>query len=76
MKWWSDYTTDPNNKASELTRALANAYKRPIYFLNSYHCLINHYAFNSLLLSITKLLISIYCNHFHIAICDLFIYQF
>jgi phosphatidylserine/phosphatidylglycerophosphate/cardiolipin synthase-like enzyme len=30
MKWWSDYTTDPNNKASELTRALANAYKRGV----------------------------------------------
>jgi phosphatidylserine/phosphatidylglycerophosphate/cardiolipin synthase-like enzyme len=30
MKWWSGYTTDPNNKASELTRALANAYKRGV----------------------------------------------
>jgi phosphatidylserine/phosphatidylglycerophosphate/cardiolipin synthase-like enzyme len=30
MKWWSGYTTDPNHKASELTRSLANAYKRGV----------------------------------------------
>lgn len=30
MKWWKNYTTDPNDTASELTRALANAYKRGV----------------------------------------------
>lgn len=30
MKWWSSYSTDPNHKASNLTRALADAYKRGV----------------------------------------------
>ncbi|MEM4400525.1 MAG: phospholipase D-like domain-containing protein [Candidatus Nitrosocaldus sp.] len=30
MKWWSDYSEDPNHRASNLTRALADAYKRGV----------------------------------------------